>query len=200
MKKITQFMIAGSAAALLTACGTSDTETANQTDAPVVQDVTPTDSSDVMVETNIVEVAQGNPDFSTLVSAIKAADLVETLSGPGPYTVFAPNNAAFDKVGADTLQTLMKPENKAKLAAILKYHVVSGKMTAADITKAINDGGGKAELTTVEGEKLQAMMDGSNVKLTDASGNTSSVILADLAAKNGVIHAIDTVLMPKSPA
>lgn len=190
-------MIAGSAAAMLAACGTSDTETANQTDVPVVQDVTPTDTADVMVETNIVEVAQGNPDFSTLVSALTEAGLAETLSGAGPFTVFAPNNAAFDKVGADQLQTLMKPENKAKLASILKYHVVSGKMTAADLTKAISDGGGKAELTTVEGGKLEASVDGSNVKLTDANGNTSTVILADLAAKNGVIHAIDTVVMPK---
>ena len=198
MNKITQFMIAGSAAALLTACGTSDTETADtDMDAPVVQDVTPTDG-DVVVDTNIVEVAQGNPDFSTLVKAVQAADLVETLSGDGPFTVFAPNNAAFDKVGSDTLDGLMKPENKEKLAGILKYHVIPGKMTAADITKAISDGGGKATLTTVQGEALTASSEGDVVTLTDANGNKSTVILPDLAAKNGVIHAIDTVVMPKA--
>lgn len=196
MKKFTQLLIAGSAAALLSACGTADNDTA--TDDTVVEDVTPTDGTDEVVSQNIVEVAQSNPDFTTLVKAVTSADLGETLSGEGPFTVFAPNNAAFDKVGEETLTELMKPENKDKLTGILTYHVVSGNVTAADLIKMIEDGGGTATLTTVQGEELKAMLDGEAVKLTDANGNTSTVTTPDLAASNGVVHAIDTVVMPKS--
>ncbi len=194
MKKITQFMMAGSAVALLAACDTTETETLDND--TVVEDVTPTD--DTAATTTIVDVAQGNPDFSTLVQAVTAAGLGETLSGEDEFTVFAPNNAAFDKVGSETLSGLMEAENKDALKGILTYHVVPGKVKAADLTKLIEDGEGKATVTTVQGEDITAALDGDNVVLTDANGNTSTVILADVDASNGIIHAIDTVIMPKS--
>ena len=146
---------------------------------------------------NIVAVAQGNGDFSTLVAAVTAAGLAETLSGPGPYTVFAPTNAAFEKVPAATRDALMAPAGKADLTRILTYHVVPGRVDAAALTQQIQQGGGSAALTTVQGGTLTARAgaDGS-VTLTDAAGNTSRVVTTDVAATNGVIHAIDTVVMP----
>ncbi|TAE31614.1 MAG: fasciclin domain-containing protein [Cytophagales bacterium] len=146
---------------------------------------------------NIVENAVNSKDHTTLVAAVKAAGLVETLSGPGPFTVFAPTNKAFEKLPAGTVETLVKPENKATLTGILTYHVVAGKMSATDLVKAIKDGGGKASLTTVAGGTLTAMMKGKNVVLTDAKGGTSTVTIADVNQSNGVIHVIDTVLMPQ---
>ncbi|BCW87115.1 hypothetical protein sos41_02410 [Alphaproteobacteria bacterium SO-S41] len=145
----------------------------------------------------IVENAMNSKDHTTLVAAVKAAGLVETLSGPGPFTVFAPTNAAFEKLPAGTVDTLVKPENKEMLTKILTYHVVAGTMTSADIAKAIEAGGGKATLTTVEGETLTAAMDGDKLVLTDAKGGTSTVTIADVTQSNGVIHVVDTVLMPK---
>lgn len=144
----------------------------------------------------IVGVAQGNENFSTLVTAVTAADLGETLSGEGPFTVFAPTNDAFAKVDADTLSELLTPEKKDDLTALLTYHVVAGKLTAADVAKAITDGGGTATLTTVQGAELKASMDGENVVLEDAVGGKSTVTMVDVEATNGVIHAIDTVVMP----
>ena len=146
---------------------------------------------------NIVENAMNSKDHTTLVAAVKAAGLVETLSGPGPFTVFAPTNDAFAKLPAGTVDTLVKPENKETLTKILTYHVVAGTMTAADIAKAIEAGGGKATLTTVEGEALTAAMDGDKLVLTDAKGGTSTVTIADVMQSNGVIHVVDTVLMPE---
>jgi uncharacterized surface protein with fasciclin (FAS1) repeats len=145
----------------------------------------------------IVATAQGNSDFSTLVSAVQSAELVETLNGAGPFTVFAPTNAAFEKVPAATRGTLMSPAGKADLTKILTYHVVPGNVTAAALTEQITAGGGSATLTTVEGGTLTARAgaDGS-VTLTDENGGTSRVVQADVAATNGVIHAIDTVVMP----
>lgn len=145
----------------------------------------------------IVATAQGNSDFSTLVSAVQSAELVETLNGAGPFTVFAPTNAAFEKVPAATRETLMSPAGKADLTKILTYHVVPGNVTAAALTEQITAGGGSATLTTVEGGTLTARAgaDGS-VTLTDENGGTSRVVQADVAATNGVIHAIDTVVMP----
>lgn len=140
---------------------------------------------------NIVGVAAGNADFSTLVTAVKAAGLVDTLSGAGPFTVFAPTNAAFGKLPAGTVETLVKPENKATLTKILTYHVVPGKLNAADL----KDG---QKLKTVEGEELTVKASGGKVSLTDAKGGTSTVTIADVNQSNGVIHVIDTVLMPKS--
>jgi uncharacterized surface protein with fasciclin (FAS1) repeats len=145
---------------------------------------------------NIVQNAVNSKDHTTLVAAVKAAGLVDTLSGPGPFTVFAPTNEAFAKLPAGTVDTLVKPENKGTLTSILTYHVVAGTMTSADIAKAIKAGGGKATLTTVQGEPLTAMMVGSKLVLTDAKGGKSTVTIANVMQSNGVIHVVDTVLMP----
>ncbi len=150
-----------------------------------------------MLETkNIVENAINSKDHTTLVAAVKAAGLVDTLSSKGPFTVFAPTNAAFDKLPAGTVDTLVKPENKKTLAGILTYHVVAGKMTSDDIAAAIKKGDGKATLKTVNGEKLTAAMEGDDLILTDAKGGKSKVTIANVMQSNGVIHVIDTVLMP----
>ena len=147
----------------------------------------------------IVSVAQGNTDLSTLVAAATAAELVDTLNGPGPFTVFAPNNAAFAKIPAETLTSLLEPAQKAALTGILTYHVVSGRVDAAALTQQIQAGGGSAVLTTVQGGTLTASIgaDGT-VTLTDAKGGTSKVIAADVSASNGVVHVIDTVVMPSA--
>ena len=145
---------------------------------------------------NIVENAVNSKDHTTLVAAVKAAGLVDTLEGPGPFTVFAPTNEAFEKLPAGTVDTLLKPENLDQLKKILTYHVVAGKMTSKDIAKAIKAGGGKAVLTTVEGGKLTAMMSGGKLVLTDEKGGTSTVTIANVIQSNGVIHVVDTVLMP----
>src|SRR5277367_938669 len=137
---------------------------------------------------NIVENAVNSADHTTLVAAVKAAGLVDTLESPGPFTVFAPTNEAFDKLPAGTVDMLLKPENLATLKKILTYHVVAGKMTSKDIAKKIEMGGGKATLTTVEGGTLTAMMDGGKLVLTDEKGGTSTVTIADVIQSNGVIH------------
>jgi uncharacterized surface protein with fasciclin (FAS1) repeats len=145
---------------------------------------------------NIVENASKSADHTTLVTAVKAAGLVDTLSGAGPFTVFAPTNAAFNKLPAGTVDTLVKPESKKALTGILTYHVVSGRMTAADLTKAIEQGGGTAKLSTVAGGSLTATQSGGTVTLKDAKGGTSTVTQGDVMQSNGVIHVVDTVLMP----
>lgn len=145
---------------------------------------------------NIIENAANSKDHTTLVAAVKAAGLVETLSGPGPFTVFAPTNAAFEKLAAGTVDTLLKPENKSMLTKILTYHVVAGTMTSADLASAIKAGGGTAALKTVEGETLTASMRGNKIVLTDAKGGMSMVTIANVMQSNGVIHVVDTVLMP----
>ena len=144
----------------------------------------------------VVEVAVGNPDFSTLVTAVQAAGLAEMLSGKGPFTVFAPTNAAFAKLPAGTVETLVQPANKATLTSVLTYHVVPGRVNAAQLTKLIRDGGGTATLTTVQGGQLKASLMGSRIMLTDAKGGTAHVVTANVNASNGVIHAIDSVVMP----
>lgn len=145
---------------------------------------------------DIIDNAVNSKDHTTLVAAVKAAGLVDTLKSAGPFTVFAPTNAAFAKLPAGTVETLVKPENKATLTKILTYHVVAGKMNAKDIAAAIKAGGGKAMLTTVQGEKLTASMMGKTLMLTDAKGGTSHVTIGDVNQSNGVIHVVDTVLMP----
>jgi uncharacterized surface protein with fasciclin (FAS1) repeats len=135
-------------------------------------------------------------DHTTLVAAVKAAGLVETLQGAGPFTVFAPTNEAFDKLPAGTVGTLLKPENKATLTKILTYHVVAGKWDAAAIAKAIKDGNGTAELKTVSGGVLKASMKGKKLVLTDEKGGMSTVTIKNVYQSNGVIHVVDTVLMP----
>ena len=145
---------------------------------------------------NIVENAVNSKDHTTLVAAVQAAGLVDTLKSAGPFTVFAPVNSAFDKLPAGTVDTLLKPENKATLVKILTYHVVAGNMDSKAIAKAIKKGHGKAELTTVAGGKLWASMDGKTLVLTDEKGGKSRVTIADVRQSNGVIHVVDTVLMP----
>ncbi len=146
---------------------------------------------------NIVENAVNSKDHTTLIAAVKAAGLVETLMSAGPFTVFAPVNSAFDKLPAGTVDTLLKPENKSMLTGILTYHVVAGNLDSKAIAKAIKDGKGKAVLTTVAGGKLTGMMDGKNLILVDEKGGRSTVTIADVRQSNGVIHVVDTVLMPK---
>jgi uncharacterized surface protein with fasciclin (FAS1) repeats len=146
---------------------------------------------------NIVENAVNSKDHTTLVAAVKAAGLVETLQGAGPFTVFAPTNEAFNKLPAGTVETLVKPENKATLTKILTYHVVAGRMTSADLMKAIKAGGGKASLKTVSGGTLTAMMKGKDIELKDEKGGISTVTIADVMQSNGVIHVVNTVLMPQ---
>lgn len=145
---------------------------------------------------NIIENASKSKDHTTLVAAVKAAGLVETLEGKGPFTVFAPTNEAFEKLPAGTVDTLLKPENKEKLTSVLTYHVVAGKITAAELGKEIKAGGGAAELKTVNGEKLTAKMSGDSIVLTDAKGNSAKVTVGNVMQSNGVIHVIDTVVMP----
>jgi uncharacterized surface protein with fasciclin (FAS1) repeats len=144
----------------------------------------------------IVQNASAAANLTTLVAAVKAAGLVDTLSGPGPFTVFAPTDDAFAKLPAGTVETLVKPENKATLTKILTYHVVAGRYSAKHIIKLIERGHGSATLTTVEGEPLTASLEGSSVILTDAKGGKSTVTTADVFQSNGVVHVIDTVLMP----
>ncbi|NRT15776.1 putative surface protein with fasciclin (FAS1) repeats [Flavobacterium sp. 28A] len=147
---------------------------------------------------NIIENAVNSKDHTTLVAAVKAADLVETLQGMGPFTVFAPTNAAFDMLAAGTVETLLKPENKKMLQTILTYHVVSGKMNAVDIAKAIKEGNGKAMLKTVSDGTLTAWMKGKKLYITDEKGGMAEVTIADVNQSNGVIHVVNAVLLPKN--
>src|SRR6202167_1081805 len=145
---------------------------------------------------NIVENALNSQDHTTLVAAVKAAGLVDTLEGPGPFTVFAPTNEAFAKLPAGTVDNLLKPENKDQLTKVLTYHVVAGRWTSNDLRKKIKEGNGTAELTTVEGGKLEAMMEGSKIVLRDEKGDTATVTIANVMQSNGVIHVVDSVLLP----
>ncbi|MGB3546636.1 MAG: fasciclin domain-containing protein [Saprospiraceae bacterium] len=161
-------------------------------------------TEDVVVEEPVVEapatptivgVAQSSGNFSTLVRAVQAADLAGTLNGNGPFTVFAPTDEAFNKLPAGTVDELLRPENKAKLAGVLTYHVVSGRYSAADILGAIEKDNGKFVITTVEGGTLTATLDNGKVMLKDGQGNMSTVVMTDVEASNGLIHAIDAVVM-----
>ncbi len=145
---------------------------------------------------NIIENAVNSKDHTTLVAAVKAAGLVETLSGPGPFTVFAPTNAAFAGLPAGTVDTLLKPENKAMLTKVLTFHVVPGIHDAAGIAAAIKAGGGKATMKTVAGETLTFSQIGNVVTINDAKGTMSHVTIADVRQSNGVIHVVDKVLLP----
>jgi len=144
----------------------------------------------------IVENAVNSPIHKTLVAAVKAAGLVDTLNSKGPFTVFAPTDDAFGKLPAGTVDTLVKPENKATLTKILTYHVVSGKISSKELAKWIKKGNGSYAMTTVQGGKLTATMSGMNIMLTDEKGGTATITTADVFQSNGVIHVIDTVLMP----
>lgn len=156
-------------------------------------------SINVMAQTekDIVDVAAGSKSHTTLVAAVKAADLVGTLKSKGPFTVFAPTNDAFAKLPAGTVENLLKPENKAKLASILTYHVVAGNLNAKAVLAAIKKGNGKVVLTTLAGGKLTASVENGKVILTDEKGGKATVTVTDLKASNGVIHVIDAVVLPK---
>lgn len=145
---------------------------------------------------NIIENAVNSADHTTLVAAVKAAGLVETLEGPGPFTVFAPTNEAFNKLPAGTVDTLLKPENKDMLTKVLTYHVVAGRLSAADLKKQIREGNGTAQLTTVEGGKLWASLQGDSIVLKDEKGGTAMVTIPNVFQSNGVIHVIDSVVLP----
>jgi uncharacterized surface protein with fasciclin (FAS1) repeats len=147
---------------------------------------------------DIIDNAVASADHTTLVAAVKAADLVQTLKGKGPFTVFAPTNDAFAKLPAGTVETLLKPENKAMLTKVLTYHVLAGKYDAKKLMQLIKKGGGSAQLTTVSGNTLTARMNGMNgITLTDEMGGSSNVTTADVYQSNGVIHVVDTVVLPK---
>ncbi len=143
------------------------------------------------------EVVLRNPDLSTLARAIKAADLAAALGAETPMTLFAPDNGAFDKIGVDALAELLLPANKDRLATVLKYHVIPGRLTAADLRKRIGEGGGSVEIVTLQGERLNASVELDQIRLSDASGNVASIALPDLVASNGVVHGIDQVLGPQ---
>lgn len=195
MKMIIPAFAAASALALA-ACGNN--EPAAEVDA-MNADAAATDmaASAPAADGTVVAVAQGDPNFTTLVSAVQAAELVDTLNGAGPFTVFAPTNAAFEKIPAAERESWMQPEQREALQGVLTYHVVPGRVDAATLTQQITDGGGTATLTTVQGATLTASANADGtITLTDANGGTSNVVQADVAASNGVIHAIDTVVMP----
>jgi uncharacterized surface protein with fasciclin (FAS1) repeats len=156
-----------------------------------------TTSFAAQAQKTIVDIAVGSKEHTTLVAGLTAADLVTTLQSAGPFTVFAPTNAAFAKLPAGTLETLLKPENKATLAKILTYHVIAGTFDAAAVVKALQANGGSLSLTTVSGNKLVASIKQGKVTLTDEKGNSATVVAADLTATNGVIHVIDAVVLPK---
>jgi uncharacterized surface protein with fasciclin (FAS1) repeats len=156
-----------------------------------------TTSFAAQAQKTIVDIAVGSKEHTTLVAGLTAADLVSTLQSAGPFTVFAPTNGAFAKLPAGTLETLLKPENKASLTKVLTYHVVAGSFNAAAVVKAIKDGGGSVTLKTVSGGNLVASIKEGKVILTDEKGNSATVVAADLTAPNGVIHVIDAVVLPK---
>jgi len=205
-KTLATALLIATASMALAACSQKPAETA---EAPAetteaVASETAGEAAPVMVggapmyaNKNVVENASTAPNLKTLVAAVTAAGLAETLSGPGPFTVFAPDDAAFGKLPAGTVETLVKPESKETLTGILTYHVVAGNMDAAALSAAIEAGKGKAELTTVAGGKLTASKEGDAIVLTDAKGGKSKVTQADVTQSNGVAHVIDTVLMPK---
>ncbi|MDB9755274.1 fasciclin domain-containing protein [Winogradskyella sp.] len=193
MKTIKTLSILALSTVLFFACE----EKKKEATEPIVEEVIEVEAVEEVVMPNIVAVASGNENFSTLVAAVSAANLVETLSGDGPFTVFAPTNAAFAKLPAGTVDTLLKPENKEQLTSILTYHVVSGNFQAAAVIDAINANDGKFTVTTVQGGEIELSLVNGNVMLKDANGGMSTVVIADVNASNGVIHAIDSVVMPK---
>ncbi len=146
---------------------------------------------------DVVDIAIGSADHTTLVAAVQAADLAATLKSEGPFTVFAPTNDAFAKLPAGTVESLLEPANKDQLAKILTYHVISGNLDAASVIAAINEGNGNVELTTVSGGKINASIENGRVKLTDESGGSAFVTATDLKGSNGVIHVIDGVVLPR---
>ncbi len=193
MKRIQILAMAGVAAVALAASMGSFAPTAY---AQMKEDTKMVGGAAMYPSKNIVQNAVNSKDHTTLVAAVKAAGLVDTLQSPGPFTVFAPTNEAFKKLPAGTVDTLLKPENKKTLTNVLTYHVVPGRLTAKDLMAKVKEGNGKAMLKTVEGEDLTVTQDGSNLTITDAKGDKSKVTIANVMQSNGVIHVVDTVLLP----
>ncbi|WP_233222343.1 fasciclin domain-containing protein [Allosphingosinicella deserti] len=187
-------LIAG--ASWVSACAMNDDRMAAATASTAADATVMVGGAEMYPTRNIIENAVNSADHTTLVAAVKAAGLVETLSGAGPFTVFAPTNAAFAKLPAGTVETLLRPENKAMLQSVLIYHVVPGRTSAVDLMAAIRAGGGSAMLTTVQGGTLTARMRGSDVILVDGKGNSATVSQADVMQSNGVIHVTDAVSVP----
>jgi uncharacterized surface protein with fasciclin (FAS1) repeats len=165
--------------------------------APALASTAPNAAAVTQSQPTIVEAAVASPAHTTLVAAVQAAGLVETLSGPGPFTVFAPTNDAFAALPSGTVETLLQPANRGALTKVLTYHVVSGRLAAADVLAAIQAGGGRAEVTTVSGDTLVASLEGGNVILTDENGGKATVVQADLFMSNGVIHVTNAVSIPR---
>jgi uncharacterized surface protein with fasciclin (FAS1) repeats len=186
-------IITASLAALALAASLGAAASAQMAATPMKEHTVQVGGAPMYPSKNIVQNAVNSKDHTTLVAAVKAAGLVDTLSSPGPFTVFAPTNAAFAKLPAGTVDTLVKPENKATLTKVLTYHVVAGRMSAADLMAKARMGG---SLTTVEGETLKVTTKAGHVWLTDAKGGMSKVTIANVNQSNGVIHVVDTVLMP----
>tara|TARA_R110002012_G_scaffold13245_3_gene57211 strand:- start:1725 stop:2360 length:636 start_codon:yes stop_codon:yes gene_type:complete len=196
--KFKNAMLSLSVCALIFSTSCKDNAKETEQDMEMTEEVVEMEVEEELTEIpTIAGVAMSNDNFSTLVAGVKAAGLAETLNSEGPFTVFAPTNDAFAKLPAGTLETLLKPENKDMLTKILTYHVVAGKFDAAAVAAAIEENNNAFVIKTVQGETLTAMVMDGNVMLKDANGNTSTVIMTDVEASNGLIHAIDTVVMPK---
>ncbi len=193
MSTLRAALVTTAAATLMAGCMTTNDDMAM---ADTMDDTVMVGGAEMFETRNIIENAVNSADHTTLVAAVKAAGLVDTLSGPGPFTVFAPTNAAFAKLPAGTVDTLLKPENKAMLTGVLLNHAVAGRVTAADLVRMINAGGGMAEVTTVGGGKLTARTMNGMVMLTDAKGGVATVTQADVMQSNGIIHVTDSVSLP----
>jgi uncharacterized surface protein with fasciclin (FAS1) repeats len=180
--------------ASLAACSTMGDDMGAETSVSTPSMVT-VGGAPMYANRNIIQNAVNSPDHKTLVAAVKAASLVDTLSGTGPFTVFAPTDAAFARLPQSTVQMLLRPENKAMLQSVLTYHVVPGRLTAADLGQSIRDGGGTARLTTAQGGVLTARMSGSNIVIVDSKGGVATVTQADVLQSNGVIHVTNRVSM-----
>lgn len=183
----------------LAACGSQDGggDPVKRIDAQSLDAADAAEDAEPDAILRVDEVVLRTPDLSTLARAIKTAELATALGADSPMTLFAPDNGAFDKIGVDTLAELLLPANKDRLATVLKYHVVPGRLTAADLRKRIGDGGGSVEIVTLQGERLNASVELDQIRLADASGNVASIAMPDLQASNGMVHGIDTVLGPQ---
>jgi len=196
LKKTHAALMLGASAAMLGGCETYGMDDGSQMASANAETTVMVGGAAMYPSRNIVENAVNSADHTTLVAAVKAAGLVDTLSGPGPFTVFAPTNDAFAKLPAGTVDTLLKPQNKQMLTDILTYHVVPGRVSASQLMQMIRDGGGMARLETVNGGTLTARMQGGNVVLVDARGGTATVTQADVFQSNGVIHVTNAVSLP----
>lgn len=193
MKKLILFVFA-----IMAIITTNSVIAQNKMDTKMMEKTVEVGGAPMYPSKNIVENAVNSKDHTTLVAAVKAAGLVETLMSAGPFTVFAPTNAAFEKLPAGTVATLLKPENKEMLTAVLTYHVVAGRLDSKSIARLIKAGNGKAELTTVQGGKLWLYMKGNKLMIKDEKGGMNTVTIKDVYQSNGVIHVINAVALPKS--